>query len=150
MSDDNQTTGGGRSLGGGSAEPLPSSWSRPSERPRVGRIGDWSGSRYSALFWMFWNAADIEKSDNRGGASRFGSIANLGGGGGGPGAVDDDEDDEEEEENRESWFAGGERRCRRMSNFSRLELIFHCLVVYRLRIQIDKGQCLEATWFAIF
>ena len=39
---DNNTTRVGRSLGGGAAEPLPSSWLRPSERPRVGRIGDWS------------------------------------------------------------------------------------------------------------
>ena len=43
MSDDsNNTAAGGRTLGGGAAEPLPSSWLRPSERPRVGRIGDWS------------------------------------------------------------------------------------------------------------
>ena len=65
MSDDNNntTTGGGRSLGGGAAEPLPSSWSQPSERPRVGRIGDWSGSssRYSVLSWIFQNAVDVEK-----------------------------------------------------------------------------------------
>ena len=39
MSDDsNNTTAGGRSLGGSAAEPLPTSWSHPSERPRVGRI----------------------------------------------------------------------------------------------------------------
>ena len=44
MSGNNNSTTGGRSLGGGAAEPLPSSWSHPSERPRVGRIGDWSGS----------------------------------------------------------------------------------------------------------
>lgn len=51
MSDESKnTTGGGRSLGGGAAEPLPSSWSRPSERPRVGRIGDWSGSSSSGYF----------------------------------------------------------------------------------------------------
>ena len=49
MSDDtNNTTAGGRSLRGGASEPLPNSWSQPSERPRVGRIGDWS-SRYSVL-----------------------------------------------------------------------------------------------------
>jgi hypothetical protein len=69
MSDDsNNTTAGGRSLGGGAAEPLPTSWSHPSERPRVGRIGDWS---------------------SRGGGS--------GGGGGGPHDDDDDDEDENEE-----------------------------------------------------
>lgn len=48
MSDDsNNTSGGGRSLGGDAAEPLPSNWSRPAEKPRVGRIGDWSGSSSS-------------------------------------------------------------------------------------------------------
>ena len=53
MSDDsNSTTAGGRSLGGGAAEPLPASWSRPSERPRVGRIGDWS-ARYTLLYNIF-------------------------------------------------------------------------------------------------
>lgn len=40
MSDDsNNTTAGGRSLGGGASEPLPASWLHPAERPRVGRIG---------------------------------------------------------------------------------------------------------------
>ena len=40
MSDDsNNTTAGGRSLGGDASEPLPYSWLHPSERPRVGRIG---------------------------------------------------------------------------------------------------------------
>ncbi|KAF8804185.1 SEP-domain-containing protein [Phlegmacium glaucopus] len=83
MSDDsNNTTGGGRSLGGGAPQPLPSSWSQPSERPRFGRIGDWSGP---------------PSSGNRSGASRFG------------GPHDDDDDDEDENKEGESWFAGGER-----------------------------------------
>lgn len=44
MSDgDNSNTTGGRSLGGGAAEPLPASWARPTQAPRVGRIGNWSG-----------------------------------------------------------------------------------------------------------
>jgi UBX domain-containing protein 1 len=44
MSDDsNNTTAGGRSLGGGASEPLPTNWLHPTERPRVGRIGDSGG-----------------------------------------------------------------------------------------------------------
>ena len=44
MSDDsNNTPAGGRSLGGGASEPLPTSWLHPSERPRVGRIGGGGG-----------------------------------------------------------------------------------------------------------
>ena len=42
MSDEPNTSGGGRSLGGGSNEPLPASWSRP-QSSRIGRVGDWSG-----------------------------------------------------------------------------------------------------------
>lgn len=42
MSDNNNS--GGRTLGGDPAEPMPSSWARPAATPRVGRIGDWSGS----------------------------------------------------------------------------------------------------------
>lgn len=38
MSDDNDGGSGGRSLGGGDAEPLPSGWGASSV-PRVGRIG---------------------------------------------------------------------------------------------------------------
>lgn len=43
---DNNDPGGGRSLGGGPAEPMPSSWSRPAA-PRVGRIGEWNNSSSS-------------------------------------------------------------------------------------------------------
>ncbi|TFK35804.1 hypothetical protein BDQ12DRAFT_611172 [Crucibulum laeve] len=105
----NTNAGGvGRTLGGAPAEPLPSTWARPAERPRVGRIGDWSGGGASA-------------SSSGGSGSRFGTLGSLGGGGGGPAAAprgvpapseDDDDDDEEEEDGkdrRETWFAGGER-----------------------------------------
>jgi len=40
MSDDNQTNSGGRTLGGGSSEPLPAAWARQAaSQPRIGRIG---------------------------------------------------------------------------------------------------------------
>ncbi|KAF8152265.1 hypothetical protein B0H34DRAFT_724522 [Crassisporium funariophilum] len=94
MSDNgNNTTGGsgGRSLGGGPAEPLPSTWSNPSGRPRVGRIGDWSGS-----------------SSSGGGGGGGGGRSGNQGGGGGPGG-DDEDDDEDENDRPQSWFAGGER-----------------------------------------
>ncbi|KAG6826516.1 hypothetical protein H0H92_015509 [Tricholoma furcatifolium] len=105
MSNDNNNTntGGGRSLGGGSAEPLPQSWSRPSQAPRVGRIGDWSGTGGS--------------SSNRSG-SRFGTIGGLSSQSSGapvpsghrpPLGDDSDDDEEDESRQRESWFAGGER-----------------------------------------
>ncbi|KAF8063475.1 hypothetical protein FPV67DRAFT_246408 [Lyophyllum atratum] len=103
MSDNDNTnnpSGGGRSLGGGAAEPLPSSWSRPAQAPRVGRIGDWSGS---------------SRGSGGPGASRFGTIGGLSseGGGGrgghaGHGHAPEDSDDDDEDK-REQWFAGGER-----------------------------------------
>lgn len=43
MSGDNDNNGG-NTLGGGPSEPLPPSWASRSSQPRVGRIGDWSGS----------------------------------------------------------------------------------------------------------
>ena len=61
----------------------------------------------------------MSKGANRGGASRFGSIASLGGGGAASGGPHDDDDDEDENKERESWFAGGERRCQRMTGLSR-------------------------------
>ncbi|KAH0580409.1 UBX domain-containing protein 1 [Termitomyces sp. J132] len=105
MSDnDNNITGGGRSLGGGSAEPLPASWARPTQTPRVGRIGNWSG-----------NNGNGSRS-----GSRFGTIGGLnsqpsgggpgfGGFGGLPRGGEDDDSDEEGPGRGESWFAGGER-----------------------------------------
>ena len=100
-------------------------------------------------FEYFWHIAD-GKNGNRNDASRFGSIASLGGGG--SNAVDDDDDDENENKEGESWFAGGERRYQN-DCLSRLELIYvvYCPVVYRLRIQIDRREeSLGVTWFVIF
>jgi len=102
MSDSgNNPTGAGRTLGGDAAEPLPSNWAHPAAAPRVGRIGDWSGS----------------SSSSSGAGGHFGSISSLGGGGHGrPPPTDDhhdddDDDDDDDDENKgaESWFAGGER-----------------------------------------
>ncbi|KAG6885699.1 hypothetical protein C0992_004961 [Termitomyces sp. T32_za158] len=100
--DNSNTTGGGRSLGGGAAEPLPTSWTRPTQAPRVGRIGDWSGN---------------SGNNNSRSGSRFGTIGGLNSqaGGAGPssggfgGGQDDDDSDEDEPGRGESWFAGGER-----------------------------------------
>jgi len=103
MSDDNKT--GGRSLGGGDNEPLPSSWVRPANsQPRVGRIGDWTGS---------------SSSGGSTGGPRLATLHDMtpgGSGGSGPhaghGHDDDDDDDDDEAEGKddgESWFAGGER-----------------------------------------
>ncbi|GLB42820.1 putative SEP-domain-containing protein [Lyophyllum shimeji] len=98
--DSNNPSGGGRTLGGGAAEPLPSSWARSAEAPRLGRIGDWSGS----------GGGGVSRS-----GSRFGTIGGLssagGGGGGAPGGRRHDDSDEEEDDEgkREQWFAGGER-----------------------------------------
>ncbi|KAG1748099.1 hypothetical protein EDB19DRAFT_1684250 [Suillus lakei] len=91
-------SGGGQSLGGNqNSEPLPAGWGRPSA-PRVGRVGDWSGT----------NNSGRNSSSSRGG---FGSLSNLPTSGtprmpGGPQVNDDDEDENKEGEN---WFAGGER-----------------------------------------
>ena len=45
-------------------------------------------------------------------------VGRIGGSGvgGGSGPPDDDDDDEDENQGRESWFAGGERRCQRMNS----------------------------------
>ncbi|KDR72801.1 hypothetical protein GALMADRAFT_252068 [Galerina marginata CBS 339.88] len=102
---DNDSNSTGRTLGGDPAEPLPSNWARPAAAPRVGRIGDWSGSSSSG-------------GGGSGRDGRFGTISSLGassggggGGGGRPPARDEDDDDDDDDENKEaeSWFAGGER-----------------------------------------
>ncbi|KAJ3509105.1 hypothetical protein NLJ89_g5394 [Agrocybe chaxingu] len=98
MSGDGNT---GRTLSGDPAEPLPESWVHHSSAPRVGRIGDWSGSSSSG--------------GSHSGAGRFATLSSLGGGGGAGGqgghghAHDDDDDDEDENKGAERWFAGGER-----------------------------------------
>ncbi|KAL0948013.1 hypothetical protein HGRIS_010635 [Hohenbuehelia grisea] len=81
MSGNDNDNSGGRALGGGASERLPSSWVRPSQAPRIGRIGDWSSSASSSQP-----------------------------GPGGHGHDDDDvDDDDPSKDQRESWFAGGER-----------------------------------------
>lgn len=95
---------GGQSLGGNqNNEPLPAGWGRPSA-PRVGRVGDWSGTN---------NPSRNTSSSSRG---DFGSLSNLPTSGsaripGGPQVDDDDDDDDDDDENKEgeNWFAGGER-----------------------------------------
>lgn len=93
MSSDNDQSslgsGDGRSLSGGASEPLPSTWSRPTQAPRVGRIGDWSSQPSSE------------------GSQRIGRIGGSSGGNRVPSSDDDDDDDDDEK--RESWFTGGER-----------------------------------------
>lgn len=94
MSDDNnQGSGGGQSLSGGANEPLPSTWSRPSQAPRVGRIGNWSNS------------------PSTGGSQRIGRIGGSSGSSPGPSRDGDDDegDDDDDDDKRETWFTGGER-----------------------------------------
>ncbi|PFH49148.1 hypothetical protein AMATHDRAFT_5121 [Amanita thiersii Skay4041] len=94
--DDNNNITSGRTLDGRPADPMPSTWTRPSSAPRVGRIGDWSGNNSNS------------------GASRSGRFASLdsinAGGFSAQGPSDDDDEDENDSaDRRESWFAGGER-----------------------------------------
>ncbi|KAF5361436.1 hypothetical protein D9758_006167 [Tetrapyrgos nigripes] len=106
MSDnDNSNSNGGRSLGGGSAEPLPSSWANPNTTRRVGRIGDWNNS-----------SSDSSPGGSEG--ARISSLRDLqssapsvpsGGGFGGTGGGRDDDDSDGEEPDTENWFTGGER-----------------------------------------
>ncbi|KAF9078273.1 hypothetical protein BDP27DRAFT_1309330 [Rhodocollybia butyracea] len=95
MSDNN----GGRSLGGGAGEPLPTGWGQSDSTRRIGRIGDLSSS---------------SGSSGRGESTpRIRSLRDIIGGNGSPASGpagdhgNDDSDDEDEE--GESWFAGGER-----------------------------------------
>ncbi|KAG2148891.1 hypothetical protein DEU56DRAFT_782703 [Suillus clintonianus] len=95
-------SGGGQSLGGNQdSEPLPAGWGQPSA-PRVGRVGNWSGSN---------NSGRNSSASSRG---RFGSLSNppTSGSARTPGrlqADDDDDDDDNENKEGENWFAGGER-----------------------------------------
>jgi len=100
MSEDNIPAG--RTLGGGSGEPLPATWARPAAAPRVGRIGDWSNPP----------SQNTSSSNDR----RFGSLRDFASGPTIPApghghAVrgGDDSDEDESSDQRESWFAGGER-----------------------------------------
>ncbi|KIK00603.1 hypothetical protein K443DRAFT_679069 [Laccaria amethystina LaAM-08-1] len=104
MSGNNDTTGSGRTLDGGPGESLPASWARPTERPRVGRVGQWGGS-----------GAPSSSRGGGSGNSRFATLSSLGGdnsGGGRPPPHvhhDDDDDDDDDAAKQETWFAGGER-----------------------------------------
>ncbi|KAF8708940.1 hypothetical protein AX14_013494 [Amanita brunnescens Koide BX004] len=91
--DDDNALGAGRTLDGRAAEPLPSSWTRPSAGQRVGRIGDWtnSGGRGTSRF----ATVDGMNAQASGGSSRP--------------AIADDDDEDENDNAGESWFAGGER-----------------------------------------
>ncbi|KAL0574230.1 protein phosphatase regulator [Marasmius crinis-equi] len=104
MSEDDNNNKGGRSLGGGSAEPMPSSWGQSNSAPRVGRIGDWN------------NSGSSSSRDNSG--SRMRSLRDIISSEGPPrpppsfggrGEGQDDSDEEGGPEGGENWFAGGER-----------------------------------------
>ncbi|KAJ3809007.1 hypothetical protein EV368DRAFT_87747 [Lentinula lateritia] len=106
MSDNNSN--GGRSIGGGANEPLPTGWGQSSSSRRIARIGDISGS----------SGSSGRSSGGRG--SRISTLRELTGttlpapagqGGNVPGAGHggDDSDDEDNDGEGESWFAGGER-----------------------------------------
>ncbi|KAF9530102.1 ubiquitin-related domain-containing protein [Crepidotus variabilis] len=84
MSGGDNPSGGGRTLGGDPAEPLPADWAQRPTQPRVGRIGDWSSSSGGT-------------SEGRGSSGRL------------PSSPNDDDDDEDQDKGTESWFAGGER-----------------------------------------
>ncbi|KZW03206.1 SEP-domain-containing protein [Exidia glandulosa HHB12029] len=104
---DNDNNNGGRSLGGGPAEPMPAGWGAPS-RPRVGRVGD-------------WNSGGGSGAPRTGSGPRIATLGSLGSapsgpsmpmgppGGHGHAHDDDDEDDEDDDEPPQSFFAGGER-----------------------------------------
>jgi len=104
MSDDN--TNRGRTLGGGEGDDsIPSSWARPANAPRVGRVGAWnSGSGSSSRSGSGQRVATLRDLGSSGGPSSGGF-----GGPGGQGADDDEDDDDDPKEGGESWFAGGER-----------------------------------------
>ncbi|KAG8853057.1 hypothetical protein FRB96_008435 [Tulasnella sp. 330] len=102
---DNSNSGaGGRSLGGGPAEPLPSSWSNSAgSGARVGRVGQPSSTPTSGR--------------GSGGTGRFATLNDMVSGGGPPRGrpqqrqphAGDDDEDEEDEGEAENWYTGGER-----------------------------------------
>ena len=111
MSDNNDQSssgsGGGRSLSGGVNEPLPSTWNRPSQPPRVGRVGAWSSSDSSSRYVLLLRSGFVNLiRSHSGDGPRIGRINDLSRGNPVPSRDDDDDDDDK----RESWFAGGERR----------------------------------------
>jgi len=93
------TPGGGRTLGGGAAEPLPASWANRQSQPRVGRIG---GPPTTASNRSGGSGRIATLSDMR---SQMPSMPPRGGMPGFPPPGGDDSDEEE----HQSFFAGGER-----------------------------------------
>ncbi|KAK1229739.1 protein phosphatase regulator [Marasmius sp. AFHP31] len=100
---DNDNNSGGRSLGGGSNQPLPSSWGQSNSAPRVGRIGDWNNSGDSSSR----STGDSRMRSLRDIISSSGPAVPPPSSGGRRG--NDDDDDESGEGEGENWFAGGER-----------------------------------------
>jgi len=90
VDDNNTSQAGGRSLGGGAAEPLPSSWTHPTTQPRVGRIGAWSTSSSSRT----GRFAGIQDFSSNPASSR---------------GHGDDGDGHDQGDEPQSFFAGGER-----------------------------------------
>src|SRR5712671_439447 len=97
MSDDNPNRP--RTLGDGNPnESVPSSWSRPESRPRVGRIGGWGGGSTSCVSYHITDSFSTFELSCRARSGSGRRFATLG---------DDNEDDDDEQQN---YFAGGERR----------------------------------------
>ncbi|EGN97269.1 hypothetical protein SERLA73DRAFT_183932 [Serpula lacrymans var. lacrymans S7.3] len=116
MSGEDQADAGGRTLGGGNSEPLPSAWVRPAAAPRVGRIGDWGSSSSSSRGPSGRGIAtlsDVSASRPGGGVARLPPSA----------ADDDDDDDDEDEDKRQTFFAGGERSGLSVENPNRRDNI---------------------------
>lgn len=97
--------GGGQSLSGGASEPLPSTWTRPSQAPRVGRVGAWSSnsSSQSRYVLLLCNRSLFLIEFNNG--PRIGRI-----GGSSPGGNQGRTDSDDDDDKGENLFAGGERR----------------------------------------
>ena len=111
----------GNTLGGGPAEPMPEGWGSNSNRPRVGRVGDWNNAGGSSsrhvLVVVTRDPRNLtgEHRPASGGGARIATFRDLvsGGGSGGPPLPPHSHDDEDDEDERrpEEYFAGGERRC---------------------------------------
>lgn len=90
----------GENSGQNTPRPGSSSWARSaSNRPRVGRVGD-------------WNNDSAPSSSSGSGGRRIATLGSLGGGSSSSRAPPRDESDDDEDENKpqgETYFAGGER-----------------------------------------
>jgi len=95
IDDTTENASGGRTLGGGAAEPLPAEWNRSSSQaPQTGRIGQTTTPRAPSAGGRFSSLRDLAS----GSISRGPSVP-MGG----------SDDDSDEGGGGESWFAGGER-----------------------------------------